>query len=928
MAWQLIYTSSPRLLEAGRTGFGTVARHRAVGPLLASQLESTSQFARLTGYDSNRVIQAHRIIEAGSNRFHVLSCIQNAGSDYSGRTNHIAHHLIASHEEVAHLGRLGVTPADVIRAMEWKQAWTGAARFLEQDEEVDLGAVTPRSFQAWERLTRSADNARLPWSPQCERGCCLVVPPGQDALLVVGEAMSQQPAKSWDITFTTHVEPNDSLGDLRWICLSPDSPGMSQAQASARVLFDLTAPATLPALPPLPQAVSVAAAAPGRTAVTPERRTAASVPAPTGLDAASTWGSAMLAKADQAAAPAGMALPSSFAPAAARKKRSRLPVLAALVLGVALLGGGAFYVHTQQQEGAAWVARQKERVESIGLPAHDKVKQYLLGQIESGSPDKAAAEHLVTQAAEFWKNVADALELLESKRTVTFNPDDQELMARLGPVAERVNAWLAARQQLVAKLSGPGLASWTEVQPVLSAEIESWSQITKLPEGRQHLFSAARQRHDEQMRGLLGELLKQAPAGLQAYDAVARAVIVAIDGRAPAWVDLWERLTRMKPEEKFTDAELAAIADVKPPEWLREKLEARRKAAPAMAQATPTPPPTTFKSPSAAEPATPANPVMQSPGRTPGAAPPVAAPAAVNTRSTPVYVARLASLDELELAKVPRLNVEAGMELQVRDISKNATGETVTYSKHRATLEGLRYVSSVATYLPEKTFTFSVDRLVRVPGLLATKATGFHLRALAGGEVKFELYVQTRVETEVLSDLGPVKVAATLKQPGSYQLQAQGLLSRLRLRDGMSLRLMSESKPEAKHAVQITAPEAEVKMAGAEAADPVKLQADLKKKDKDITEATKSIEDIKQELKALEGSKRADRQKIIDSKTDFLTRKEEEMKLLVAEKARLEALKIPAPPPALTSGQYVLLGIGPGRADSPVRLCLVDLQVK
>jgi len=30
MAWQLIYTSAPRLLEAGRSGFGTVARHRAI----------------------------------------------------------------------------------------------------------------------------------------------------------------------------------------------------------------------------------------------------------------------------------------------------------------------------------------------------------------------------------------------------------------------------------------------------------------------------------------------------------------------------------------------------------------------------------------------------------------------------------------------------------------------------------------------------------------------------------------------------------------------------------------------------------------------------------------------------------------------------------------------------------------------------------
>ena len=51
MAWQLIYTSAPRLLEAGLTGFGTVARHRAIPPLVVKAVERISQFARLPGYD-------------------------------------------------------------------------------------------------------------------------------------------------------------------------------------------------------------------------------------------------------------------------------------------------------------------------------------------------------------------------------------------------------------------------------------------------------------------------------------------------------------------------------------------------------------------------------------------------------------------------------------------------------------------------------------------------------------------------------------------------------------------------------------------------------------------------------------------------------------------------------------------------------------
>ena len=95
MAWQLIYTSAPRSLEAGRSGFGTVARHRAISPLLVSAIERASQFSRLPGLDAGRVIFCHRIIALAGTRFHVLSSIRDAGADYTGRTNHIAHHVIA-----------------------------------------------------------------------------------------------------------------------------------------------------------------------------------------------------------------------------------------------------------------------------------------------------------------------------------------------------------------------------------------------------------------------------------------------------------------------------------------------------------------------------------------------------------------------------------------------------------------------------------------------------------------------------------------------------------------------------------------------------------------------------------------------------------------------------------------------------------------
>ncbi len=168
MAWQLIYTSAPRSLDAGRSGFGTVARHRAITPLLTSTIERISQFSRLPGADARRVIFCYRILSVAGNRFHVLSSIRDAGADYTGRTNHLAHHLIAEPKEIAQLGKDGPSPADVLLGMNWLTSWNEPPRFLEDNEEVFLAAIPPpTNGSAWRRITGNPDQA---WAPGVRRG--------------------------------------------------------------------------------------------------------------------------------------------------------------------------------------------------------------------------------------------------------------------------------------------------------------------------------------------------------------------------------------------------------------------------------------------------------------------------------------------------------------------------------------------------------------------------------------------------------------------------------------------------------------------------------------------------------------------------------------------------------------------------------------
>ncbi len=247
MAWQLIYTSAPRLLEAGRSGFGTVARHRQISPLLVSAIERASQFARLQGLDAGRTIYCHRIIAVAGGRFHVLSCIRDAGADYTGRTNHIAHHVIAEQREVAALGTSGPSPADVLLAIPWRAAWDEAPRFLEADDEISLANFTAQTGTQWTQVTGDQRNAWLLAAGEASRGAYLLHAPGTDLRALFAESLRLAPDRLWQIPFTTALQPSDEPSDFRWIGVEADSTLRAQAESSARPVLDLTRPGTLPA---------------------------------------------------------------------------------------------------------------------------------------------------------------------------------------------------------------------------------------------------------------------------------------------------------------------------------------------------------------------------------------------------------------------------------------------------------------------------------------------------------------------------------------------------------------------------------------------------------------------------------------------------------------------------------------------------------
>jgi hypothetical protein len=257
MPWQLIYTSAPRLLTAGQTGFGTVARQREIPPLVVSAVERASQFARLPGMDAARVVYSHRVVDAAGARYHVLSRVASAGADYTGRTNHLAHHVILTSAEAADLAGKEISAGDVLVRFPWRSAWEENARWLDEHETPDLAGL-PRGPQeqlsVWMEATGDSLHANhLVAGAGARSGCFLIAPAKMEKRQLFAESLRGVPDEGWQFTFTTEVDPGDSPGHFRWLGFSPGSPVLEGIQPGRRLVLDLTRPASLPVAEALPK---------------------------------------------------------------------------------------------------------------------------------------------------------------------------------------------------------------------------------------------------------------------------------------------------------------------------------------------------------------------------------------------------------------------------------------------------------------------------------------------------------------------------------------------------------------------------------------------------------------------------------------------------------------------------------------------------
>lgn len=269
MSFQLIHTSSLHLLDSAASGYGTVARTEDMPVALYSQLPGISVLKN----NVEPLQFSYRILTASGQSWHVLSCIQAAGADYSGRACHTAHHLVFSQQEVAQLLGLPqrLTPAGICLALHktgfWVRRWEQAPQYLSDEPRLQPDAQPDATAQpTWKRHTGHKANARAFYSEPFHKESLVVLhePMKQvDIMALLHESDWLSHTRGWGFTFTTAADESDSFADTLRIIVPQDSLWIQRATRTGHPVLHISSELELPVIPPPSIALSPDSAASG-----------------------------------------------------------------------------------------------------------------------------------------------------------------------------------------------------------------------------------------------------------------------------------------------------------------------------------------------------------------------------------------------------------------------------------------------------------------------------------------------------------------------------------------------------------------------------------------------------------------------------------------------------------------------------------------
>lgn len=206
MSFEFVHTSVEKGVR-GDSGFAIALLTRGLPASLEPGLAELSayDFDRTRAVGADRIDWAHRILSAQGRSYTVLSRTAPCGSDWSGRPNRIAHHVVIEPHE-----RAGAGPAWML------SRFAGFCESAPRAEERGAGPALPQGDEAprpalgWEAAGFDRGWAGVVAQALLDAPnsvCCVVLPDEVDALPLVCDVLALIPAdKRWLVTFSTRFQ--------------------------------------------------------------------------------------------------------------------------------------------------------------------------------------------------------------------------------------------------------------------------------------------------------------------------------------------------------------------------------------------------------------------------------------------------------------------------------------------------------------------------------------------------------------------------------------------------------------------------------------------------------------------------------------------------------------------------------------------------
>ena len=229
MSLELIHTSVERGLR-GVSGFATAVATRGLPAGLEPALEELSAYdfdpSRALGAD--RIDWGYRIVTLGGRAYSVLSRTGPCGSDWSGRSNRVAHHVVIDAAERASAG-----PAWMLASM--RNLAESVPAVEERAAGPDLpqgGSVAPRPAGAWAAAGFDSGWAGIVARSLLEAQgapCYLVLPADTDALPLLIDVLALIPDdRRWHVTFSTRFQRVGANTRCQLRCVRKGAPSLAK----------------------------------------------------------------------------------------------------------------------------------------------------------------------------------------------------------------------------------------------------------------------------------------------------------------------------------------------------------------------------------------------------------------------------------------------------------------------------------------------------------------------------------------------------------------------------------------------------------------------------------------------------------------------------------------------------------------------------